>query len=80
MMVVPLVVTSVMSGVLGMGDVRKLGRPGGSAILYYLVTTVLAVIIGLLIVNFIRPGVGTVSSETLQEIVDNSSHSLLIPC
>ena len=40
MMVVPLVVMSVMSGILGLGDVRKLGRPGGAAILYGLILSV----------------------------------------
>lgn len=66
MMVVPLVVSSVMSGILGLGDVRKLGRPGGVAVLYYMTTTVLAVVIGLAAVNLIQPGVGTVSSETVE--------------
>ena len=60
MMVVPLVVTSVMSGILGLGDVRKLGKPGGYAVLYYFTTTILAVAVGLAVVNVIRPGVGTV--------------------
>ena len=36
MMVVPLVVSSVMSGILGLGDVRKLGKPGGVAVGYYM--------------------------------------------
>ena len=48
MMVVPLVVASVMSGIIGLGDIRKLGRPGGFAIAYYLTTTVMAVIVGLM--------------------------------
>ena len=48
MMVVPLVVSSVMSGILGMGDIRKLGKPGAAAIGYYLTTTLLAVIVGLI--------------------------------
>ena len=56
MMVVPLVVTSVMSGILGMGDVRKLGKPGATAIGYYLCTTVIAVLIGLVVVNTLQPG------------------------
>ena len=56
MVVVPLVVTSVMSGVLGLGDIRKLGRPGLVAVVYYLTTTILAVIVGLILVNVIRPG------------------------
>ena len=42
MMVVPLVVMSVMSGILGLGDVRKLGKPGACAVGYYMCTTVLA--------------------------------------
>lgn len=57
MVVVPLVMASVMSGILGLGDVRKLGKPGGYAILYYMTTTVLAVVTGLVVVNLIGPGV-----------------------
>ena len=56
MVVVPLVMASVMSGILGLGDIRKLGRPGAYAVLYYLSTTLLAVITGLLIVNLVNPG------------------------
>lgn len=58
MIVVPLVITSVMSGVLGLGDVRRLGRPGAATIGYFLATTLLAVVIGLLAVNAIDPGAG----------------------
>jgi Na+/H+-dicarboxylate symporter len=54
-----------MSGILGLGDVRKLGRPGGYTVLYYLSTTVLAVAVGLIVVNMIQPGVGTIDEETL---------------
>ena len=68
MMVVPLVVVSVMSGILGLGDIRKLGRPGGTAVLYYLSTTVLAVILGLIVVNIIQPGVGTIDDAEIDEI------------
>lgn len=65
MIVVPLVFTSVMCGVLGMGDVRKLGRPGASAIGYYFLTTILAVLVGLIVVNVIQPGKGTVDQTTI---------------
>ena len=65
MMVVPLVVASVMSGIIGLGDIRKLGRPGGFAVTYYLTTTVMAVIVGLVMVNLIRPGVGAIDQATL---------------
>jgi Na+/H+-dicarboxylate symporter len=58
MIVVPLVMASVMSGILGLGDIRKLGRPGGAALLFYLTTTLLAVFVGLIVVNTIDPGIG----------------------
>jgi solute carrier family 1 (high affinity glutamate transporter) protein 1 len=67
MIVVPLVFTSVLCGVLGLGDVRKLGKPGAAAVGYYLCTTVIAVLIGLAIVNIIRPGVGTIDREVLEQ-------------
>ena len=58
MVVVPLVMASVMSGILGLGDVRKLGRPGGYAVSYYVCTTIFAVITGLIVVNIVNPGEG----------------------
>lgn len=58
MVVVPLVMASVMSGILGLGDIRKLGRPGAYAVSYYLSTTVLAVLTGLIVVNLVNPGIG----------------------
>ena len=58
MVVVPLVMASVMSGILGLGDVRKLGRPGAMAVGYYMTTTVLAVLTGLFVVNIVNPGKG----------------------
>ena len=68
MMAVPLVMSSVMSGIIGLGDVRKLGRPGAMTIAYYLTTTVMAVVVGLVMVNLIQPGVGTVDQNTLNAL------------
>ena len=68
MMVVPLVMASVMSGIIRLGDVRRLGRPGAFTIAYYLTTTVMAVIVGLILVNLIQPGVGTIDQETLEAL------------
>lgn len=68
MMVVPLVVASVMSGIIGLGDVRKLGRPGLAAISYYAATTILAVLLGIIVVNLIEPGVGVVDSTRLETL------------
>ncbi len=75
MIVVPLVFTSVLCGVLGLGDIRKLGRPGGVAISYYLLTTVLAVGVGLLVVNLLQPGVGTVDAAVVAEATGQDADS-----
>ena len=53
---VPLVLVSIITGISGMTDVTKLGRMGAKTLLAYLVTTVAAISIGLLLVNLVRPG------------------------
>ena len=79
MVVVPLVMASVMSGILGLGDVRKLGRPGVVAVGYYVATTILAVTAGLLVVSLIKPGensdldqkaMKTVTGEERQQVLE----------
>jgi Na+/H+-dicarboxylate symporter len=56
MLVIPLIVTSMISGVTSLGDVRKLGRLGGWTLGYYFSTCGVAVLIGILLVITIRPG------------------------
>lgn len=56
MIAVPLVLFSVISGVANIGDPSSLGRMGGKTLMAYLITTVLAVSIGLTLVNIIKPG------------------------
>ncbi len=58
MLIVPLIVAAVVSGVGSLGDVRRLGRLGAVTIGYYAATTALAVLTGLVMVNLIRPGEG----------------------
>jgi len=58
MLIVPLVAASVITGVAGLGDVRKLGRLGGISVAYYATTTLIAVTIGLIMANLWQPGVG----------------------
>ena len=58
MIVVPLVVASLLVGTVSLGDLRKLGRIGGKTLVYYMSTTAIAVTIGLLVSNVIRPGSG----------------------
>lgn len=58
MIIVPLVMASIIVGITGLGDVRKLGRLGGMTVAYYAATTGLAVAIGILVVNVLKPGEG----------------------
>ena len=58
MTVIPLVFTSITLGVAGWGDIRKVGRVGARTIGYFLVSTVAAAALGLLLVQVVRPGEG----------------------
>jgi proton glutamate symport protein len=53
---VPLVLTSLVTGVASLSDVGKLSRMGGKTIALYLGTTAVAVVIGLIVVNILNPG------------------------
>ena len=58
MVVVPLVFAALALGVVGLGDVRRLGRVGGRTLLFTVVLSMSAVAIGLILVNTIKPGGG----------------------
>ncbi len=58
MVVIPLLFCSMIVGITNLGDVRKLGRTGAKTILYFLVTSSISVIIGLILVNAVMPGSG----------------------
>lgn len=58
MVIVPLVFTSLVVGASSVGDVKKLGRMGGKTIAYYLITTAIAITIGVFLANVLQPGAG----------------------
>ncbi|SNS79656.1 Na+/H+-dicarboxylate symporter [Anaerovirgula multivorans] len=58
MIIVPLVFSSLIVGAASTGDVKKLGRIGGKTIGFYLITTAVAVTIGLILGNLFQPGAG----------------------
>ena len=66
---VPLILASLITGVASLSDVKKLSRIGGKTILIYIGTTVVALVIGLVLVNVLRPGdsVPESTSTRLQE-------------
>lgn len=69
---VPLILASLIKGVSDLKDISKLSKMGGRTIGLYIFTTVVAVSIGLVLVNVIKPG-NSISEETRQELVSNYS-------
>ncbi len=67
MVIVPLVLTSIISGVASVGGGRSLGRLFSKTMGYYVLSSFLAAFVGLLMVNFIRPGVGANLTGTDQQ-------------
>ncbi len=72
MVVVPLVFASLFVGTASLNDIRKLGRIGGKTIAYYLCTTAIAIIIGLLLANIFKPGSG-LTKATQDQLLANYS-------
>jgi aerobic C4-dicarboxylate transport protein len=58
MIITPVIFCTVVTGIAGMEDMKKVGRVGAKALLYFEVITSLALAIGLIVVNVIRPGDG----------------------
>ncbi|PLT32944.1 dicarboxylate/amino acid:cation symporter [Bacillus sp. V5-8f] len=58
MVIAPIVFFTVAIGIGSMGDMKKVGRIGGKALLYFEIVTTFALAIGILVVNFVKPGEG----------------------
>src|SRR5882724_6376204 len=59
-MIAPLIFASVVQGIAGTGDMKKVGRIGWKALLYFEVVTTFALLVGLVVVNVVKPGAGVV--------------------
>jgi aerobic C4-dicarboxylate transport protein len=58
MMIPPVIFCTIVTGIAGMQDTKKVGRVGIKAIIYFEIVTTLALIIGLIVINLLKPGVG----------------------
>lgn len=58
MIIIPLIFSSIVTGVANIGDAENLGRLGAKTFSYYIVTSTLAILTGLFFVNILQPGVG----------------------
>ena len=67
MVSIPLIITSLVSGITGLGRAERLGKMFGRTLLYYLSTSLLAIFVGLALVNIIQPGVGNAIDAPEQE-------------
>ena len=63
MIVVPIIISTLIVGVAGTGDMKQLGRLGGKTLIYFEVITTIAIIVGLFAANFFQPGAGIDMSQ-----------------
>lgn len=65
MVIVPLIFTSIIVGITSIGVTKKLGKLGLKTVLYYLCTSLFAILIGLVLTNILKPGLNYSNNQTL---------------
>jgi aerobic C4-dicarboxylate transport protein len=60
----PIIFLTITLGIVGMGDLKKVGKVGAKALLYFEIVTTLALLIGVIVANVIRPGDGVAAAST----------------
>src|SRR5688572_3613427 len=66
MLIAPIIFCTVVLGISGAGDMKKVGRVGGKALLYFQIVSTIALILGMAVAGIVRPGVGfNVNPQTL---------------
>ncbi|WBS05804.1 dicarboxylate/amino acid:cation symporter [Pseudoduganella sp. SL102] len=80
MIIAPVIFCTIVSGIAGMQDVKKIGRVGGKALLYFEVVSTFALVIGLFVANIVRPGDGfnadpaTLDTKAIAQYTEKASH------
>jgi proton glutamate symport protein len=77
LIVVPLVFASLLVGTASIGDIKKLGRIGLKTFVYFIATTVIAITIGVLIANIVKPGAGF-PTELRQQLLQEGQKEISI--
>lgn len=77
MIIVPLVFSSLIVGAASTGDAKTLGRIGGKTLAYYLVTTAVAIVIGLVLGGIIKPGVGLTIPVDIEAVAAQEAPSII---
>jgi proton glutamate symport protein len=73
--IAPLVFSTIVVGIAGAGALRKVGRMGVKALVYFEIVTTAALFIGLAVVNFVKPGIGVTLATTDTEVVKTIAQS-----
>jgi aerobic C4-dicarboxylate transport protein len=80
MIIAPVIFCTVVSGIAGMQDVKKIGRVGGKALLYFEVVSTFALVIGLFVANIVQPGAGfnadpaTLDTKAIAQYTEKAKH------
>src|SRR6266851_5006607 len=75
MIIAPIIFCTVVTGIAGMEDMKKVGRVGGKALLYFEVISTLALFIGLVVGNVLHPGAGFNADVTTLNTKDIASYT-----
>ena len=74
MLVIPLIISSMIVGITGLGDIRKVGKAGTITLIYFLSTSGIAVMVGIIVVNIMQPGLGVeLTTDIPKEVAGKES-------
>jgi aerobic C4-dicarboxylate transport protein len=68
MVIAPVIFFTIVLGIAGAGNLKKVGRVGGKGLIYFEVVTTLAIIIGLVVANLVKPGVGVTTTVSMVQM------------
>ncbi len=84
MLIAPLIFSSIVIGIAGMQDVKKVGKIGVTSIIYFEIMTTIALILGLVFINWIEPGTGmhidpkTLDASAVEQYIKQAEHNSTI--
>ena len=65
MLIAPIIFLTIVLGIAGMSDMKKVGRVGGKALLYFEIVSTFALVIGIIVANLVKPGDGFINTTTV---------------
>ncbi|WP_127076819.1 dicarboxylate/amino acid:cation symporter [Rhodomicrobium lacus] len=84
MIIAPVIFCTVVVGIAAMGDVKRVGRVGGKALIYFEVVSTFALVVGLIVARTLQPGAGfnidpaTLDTNAVSKITSNAAHTSMV--